>query len=237
MDVDSEEFSGNERNDDLEDKSSAKIKIKRATFGNNSNERVSDSEESLVPQEPIPCSQFNGYEEAAKSFVDDILRLSAVTAQSKRVSYVSQEESSSSESAITFVEVFGSFTAWPTIEEFTVELGEDRIAEYISTWYYEEEWLYCVELRLQQSDGCCDYYIYETKWSLPTKEYPIAQATASIYFTIGVSRVKPRYCQVDVTYNYEGCRYVHVPFKHTFTEQWLFNIIEAKLKFFKTLRF
>ncbi|KAK9745951.1 28 kDa A-kinase anchor [Popillia japonica] len=188
--------------------------------------------------ESAPCAQFDGYEAIAKFFLTELLEQSAAEAQDRKVVNLEEKElSSSSSSAITFVEFFGSFTSWPTIQEFTVELGEDRIAEYLSTWYYEEDWLYCVDLKLQQSDGCCDYYIYETKWSLPTKEYPIAQATASIYFTIAVSRVKPQHCLVDVTYNYEGCSYVHIPFKHTFSEQWLFNIIEAKLKFFKTLRF
>ncbi|KAI4467348.1 a-kinase anchor protein 14 [Holotrichia oblita] len=150
--------------------------------------------------ETAPCAQFDGYEAIAKFFLTELLEQSATEAEERKVVHLEEGEvSSSSSSAITFVEFFGSFTSWPTIQEFTVELGEDRIGEYLSTWYYEEDWLYCVDLKLQQSDGCCDYYIYETKWSLPTKEYPIAQATASIYFTIAVSRVKPQHCLVDVS--------------------------------------
>lgn len=36
-------------------------------------------------------------------------------------------------------------------------------------------------------------------WSIPTKEYPIAQATATVFFTIEVSRVKPKFCVVNVS--------------------------------------
>lgn len=115
--------------------------------------------------ESAPCAQFDGYEAIAKFFLTELLEQSAAEAQDRKVVNLEEKElSSSSSSAITFVEFFGSFTSWPTIQEFTVELGEDRIAEYLSTWYYEEDWLYCVDLKLQQSDGCCDYYIYEVSF-------------------------------------------------------------------------
>lgn len=115
----------------------------------------------------IPCIQFDGYEAVAKNFVDEIVDNSVERAENLKLRDIDQDVSDeTSSSAITFVEFFGSFTSWPTIQEFTVELGEDRIGEYLSTWYYEEDWLYSVELKLNQSDGCCDYYIYEVRCAL-----------------------------------------------------------------------
>lgn len=41
-----------------------------------------------------------------------------------------------------------------------------------------------------------DYF--QAIWSLPSPEYPIAQATASVFFTVEVSQVLPLDCFVDV---------------------------------------
>lgn len=75
----------------------------------------------------------------------------------------SRSDSSTSHSIITYIEFFGSFTSWPTISSFTVELGEEKIVEYVTTWYYEENWLYCIDFILQQSDEVSDFYTYEVK--------------------------------------------------------------------------
>lgn len=69
-------------------------------------------------------------------------------------SFDSAVESSSDTSTITVVE-------WPSIEAFTVETGMAKIYEFMDTWDYDEEWLYCVDFLTQQSDECSDYYKYE----------------------------------------------------------------------------
>lgn len=50
---------------------------------------------------------------------------------------------------------------WPSIEAFNVEVGIKKIYEFMDTWDYEEDWLYCVDFLMQQSDDCSDYYKYE----------------------------------------------------------------------------
>ena len=72
-------------------------------------------------------------------------------------------DSSTDHSIITYIEFFGSFTCWPTISSFTIALGEEKIVEYVTTWYYEENWLYCIDFILQQSDEVSDFYTYEVK--------------------------------------------------------------------------
>ncbi|KAK5649129.1 hypothetical protein RI129_004021 [Pyrocoelia pectoralis] len=126
---------------------------------------------------------------------------------------------------------------WPQIEKFTKEIGMDSIVEYIKTWEFKEEWLYCIDFLIAQSDQCSEYYIYEVKFSIPTRCYPIPQATASVFFTIEVSRIKPSCCPVDVSYVFEGSSLVQVPGKMPFEDNLLFDIIDAKLSLYKSLSF
>lgn len=54
-----------------------------------------------------------------------------------------------------------SIVEWPSIGEFDVEIGINKIYEFMDHWDYEEDWLYCVDFLTQQSDDCSDYYKYE----------------------------------------------------------------------------
>lgn len=40
-------------------------------------------------------------------------------------------------------------------------MGRNKIYEFMDTWDYDEDWLYCVDFLTQQSDDCSDYYKYE----------------------------------------------------------------------------
>jgi A-kinase anchor protein 14 len=121
-------------------------------------------------------------------------------------------ESLSIASIGTYVCIF----EWPTIEQFTVEIGTTKINEYLSYWKFEEDWKYCINFLEGVSDSACDFYQYEVRksyknhqvitrndqfqaiFSIPCKQYPIPQATASVYFTFELSRVRPKHCLVDV---------------------------------------
>ncbi|KAB0803577.1 hypothetical protein PPYR_00547 [Photinus pyralis] len=126
---------------------------------------------------------------------------------------------------------------WPRNGEFTKETGMDAIHEYLRTWIYVEDWLYCVDFLMVQSDECSEYYLYEAKFSIPTRCYPIPQATASVFFTVEVSRIKPLYCPVDISYVFEGSSLVRVPGKVPFDESFLFDIVDAKLSLYKSISF
>lgn len=54
-----------------------------------------------------------------------------------------------------------SIVEWPSVEAFSIEYGLTKIYEFMDTWDYEEDWLYCVDYITAQSDECSDYYKYE----------------------------------------------------------------------------
>ncbi|KAF2899956.1 hypothetical protein ILUMI_06223 [Ignelater luminosus] len=190
------------------------------------------------------CNRFAGVEKFANQFVDKVIEKSIDNIRANKSLYMhspytwlDEEDIATLSSIHTYVEIFGSLTRWPRIQEFTKELGEYTINEYMLTWEYHDDWLYCINFLIEQSDECSDYYLYEAIWSIPSKPYPIPQATASVYFTIEVSRVKPNYCPVDVSYVFEGSRLIHTPGKIPFQEHWLYSIIDAKLEVYRQIKF
>ncbi|CAH1364820.1 unnamed protein product [Tenebrio molitor] len=210
---------------------------------------------------PKTCERFLPVENFSKIFVnrvtDDALWKGKDFRQQSAIriiegfEYTDSLESLSIASIGTYVCIF----EWPTIEQFTVEIGTTKINEYLSYWKFEEDWKYCINFLEGVSDSACDFYQYEVRksyknhqvitrndqfqaiFSIPCKQYPIPQATASVYFTFELSRVRPKHCLVDVYYYFEGQRLIHTPGKFTFQEERLFNIVDAKINFYKTLTF
>nr|CAI5849374.1 unnamed protein product [Callosobruchus analis] len=123
---------------------------------------------------------------------------------------------------------------WPTIGEFTREVGAMHLRKYIDlTSEVIEDWEYSVNLTAGASNSVSDFYTYEAVFSIPTKCYPVPQATATVFFTYEVSRVKPKNCVVDV----ETLRTVLYPEKNVITEDMLFRVLNSKLNFFKTVTY
>jgi len=118
---------------------------------------------------------------------------------------------------------------WPTIEDFTPELGEEKILEFVQTWQFDESWLYHISM-IEMDDKEFDVrYRYRVLWSIPTRRKPIPRATAAVYFTILVSKIKaPNTTIVSVFYVFETNRLVHRPGQSRFQEQWLKDIIINK---------
>jgi len=118
---------------------------------------------------------------------------------------------------------------WPTIEDFTPELGEEKILEFIQTWQHDESWL-CHISMIEKDDLQFDVrYRYRVLWSIPTRRKPIPRATAAVYFTILASKIKaPSITLVKVFYVFETNRLVHRPGHSRFQEQWLKDIIINK---------
>ncbi|XP_074036209.1 A-kinase anchor protein 14 [Leptinotarsa decemlineata] len=175
------------------------------------------------------CLYFMDYEEFTHIFVDEILD-AAVKAIRKTYN------------ALEIVKLrhpsFRTIPSWPTIEEFDEKLGTSKLKEYIDcTSEVTEDWLYSVELIAKQSNNHSDFYTYEAKFGIPTKCYPVPQATASVFFKYEVSRIKPRFCPVDVTFQFEASNSVLMPGTNYITEKLLFRIIDAKIAYYKTVRF
>ncbi|BFZ00785.1 hypothetical protein BsWGS_03824 [Bradybaena similaris] len=119
---------------------------------------------------------------------------------------------------------------WLTIEQFTIARGQEKIHEFIKTWKYENSWLYCVDFLTEDDCEFDKRYFYRVRWSIPTRRRPIPRATASVYFTYVVSKIRPPRSPVEVFYVFETNRLIHQPGKSRFREMWLKDIIESKVK-------
>ncbi|XP_067670642.1 A-kinase anchor protein 14-like [Haliotis asinina] len=118
---------------------------------------------------------------------------------------------------------------WLTIEEFSPDAAEKKINEFIATWEYENSWLYCVDFMGEDDHEFDRRFQFRVRWSIPTRRKPIPRATASVYFTFVVSKIKPRNYPVEVFYVFETNRLVHKPGMSRFREKWLKDIIESKV--------
>ncbi|KAF5403096.1 hypothetical protein PHET_03349 [Paragonimus heterotremus] len=126
---------------------------------------------------------------------------------------------------------------WPTIGEFNKELGLEKIEEYIQGWQLHKNWLHCTDV-LSVQDGPYDlFYRYRVRWSIPTRRQPIPRATASVYFTLQVSKIKPKTQQVGVYYQVETFRTIHRPGNTRFCEQWLRDVIDSKARLMPYISF
>lgn len=126
---------------------------------------------------------------------------------------------------------------WLTIDQFSIEHGKQKIEEYIKSWKRGESWLYYIEFLCEDA---CEYskrYRYKVQWSIPARRKPIPRATASVYFTIVASTVKPKSFPCDVYYIFETNKLVHRPGSSTFHEKWLKDIVDSKVLLMEAVRF
>jgi len=126
---------------------------------------------------------------------------------------------------------------WLTIEEFTITNGIKKIEEFIKTWERGSNWLHYTEFLSEDICTNSKRYRYKVQWSIPTRRNPIPRATASVYFTIELSTVKPRTFPVNVYYVFEATQLVHRPGKSRFREQWLKDIVDSKILLMENVEF
>uniref|UniRef100_G1N6U1 A-kinase anchoring protein 14 n=1 Tax=Meleagris gallopavo TaxID=9103 RepID=G1N6U1_MELGA len=98
---------------------------------------------------------------------------------------------------------------WTTCEDFSVERGQQQIEEYISTWELHKSWLHCSEFLWEEDLRYSKKYHYRVVWSIPTRRKPIPLATASTYFVIEISKIKPVTLPVEVFFFLESSRLIH----------------------------
>ncbi|CAF2375672.1 unnamed protein product [Rotaria sp. Silwood2] len=130
-----------------------------------------------------------------------------------------------------------SIVRWPTIDEFTHEnVGLDKINEYIEKEWkttpggQDACWLYAIDFLEKKALEFTELYIYRVRYSIPTRRQPIPRQTVSIYFTLDVSKVKPKNTPIQVSFVLETMRLVHHPDTFRFRQTWLENIILLKEK-------
>nr|XP_014348680.1 PREDICTED: A-kinase anchor protein 14 isoform X2 [Latimeria chalumnae] len=126
---------------------------------------------------------------------------------------------------------------WVPCKDFTVEIGSQQIEEYISMWEFHESWLHCINFLSEEELEFIRRYHYRVRWSIPTCRKPIPSATASVYFFIDVSKIKPSTFPVEVFYTVESHRLQHRPGQSRFREKWLKDIIESKILLMETVLF
>uniref|UniRef100_A0A8B9QVS6 A-kinase anchor protein 14 n=2 Tax=Anas platyrhynchos TaxID=8839 RepID=A0A8B9QVS6_ANAPL len=126
---------------------------------------------------------------------------------------------------------------WTTCKDFTVEGGRQQIEEYISTWEFHESWLHWSEFLCEEELTYSKVYHYRVLWSIPTRRKPIPQATASVYFIIEISKIKPDTFPVEVFFFLESSRLIFRPEYCRFREKWLKDIIINKLSLKQRLAF
>jgi len=126
---------------------------------------------------------------------------------------------------------------WLTIEEFTISNGIKKIEDFIKTWERGSSWLHYTEFLNEDICTNSKRYRYKVQWSIPTRRNPIPRATASVYFTIELSTVKPRTFPVNVYYIFEATQLVHRPGKSRFREQWLKDIVDSKILLMENVQF
>ncbi|CAH8491064.1 unnamed protein product [Heterobilharzia americana] len=126
---------------------------------------------------------------------------------------------------------------WPTIAEFTPELGRKKIEEYIKGWERNENWLYCIDILPKVELKNEVQHKYRVKWSIPCRRAPIPKATASVYFTLIISRIKPKNTVINVYYQIEAFRSKHIPGKTRFSERWIRDVINSKIRLMSYVNF
>uniref|UniRef100_H2YGY7 A-kinase anchor protein 14 n=1 Tax=Ciona savignyi TaxID=51511 RepID=H2YGY7_CIOSA len=126
---------------------------------------------------------------------------------------------------------------WISCKEYSKEAGIEVIEKFIATWKRDSAWLYCIDYIDEESHDFDRRFNFRVRWSIPTRRRPIPRATASVYFTIRVSRIKPPTLPVEVYYVFEGSRLVHRPGKSRFRESWLKNVISSKVEAMEQVTF
>ncbi|KAM3859849.1 A-kinase anchor protein 14-like [Diretmus argenteus] len=119
---------------------------------------------------------------------------------------------------------------WVTSRDFTVEVGEKQLAEYMRTWEVDTgRWLFSLEFIRADEEEHRTLHRYRARWSTPTPRTPIPRATACVDFVVGVSKLEPGTEPVEVSFTVESNRLVHAAGKSRFREKWLEDVVESKM--------
>lgn len=186
------------------------------------------------------------YAQQARVLVDDVIEM-AIKRLETNLSLMSEKERTFE--SLKFSEMSRESTfvreddyvidniAWLSIGEFSKETAEKKIEDFILTWKYDNSWLYCIDYLTADEHEFDTRHQFRVRWSIPTRRKPIPRATACVYFTFQVSKIKPKSHPVEVYYVFETNRLVHKPGESRFREKWLKDIIESKVMMMEAVEF
>ncbi|CAF1321961.1 unnamed protein product [Adineta ricciae] len=143
---------------------------------------------------------------------------------------------------------------WPKISEFADEhIGIKKINEYIEKLLLNDNflvkewktapgghdlcWLYAIDFIEKRSLEFNNLYIYRVRYSIPTRRSPIPRQTVCIYFTIDVSKVRPKHHPVKVLFAFETMSIIHQPNEFRFRQTWIEDIVLLKEKMARGIDF
>lgn len=186
------------------------------------------------------------YAAQAKNLVDNVIEMAIKrletnmslmsdkekTFESLKISEMSRESTVAREDNYVVENI-----SWLSIGEFTVEQAESKIDDFIQTWKYDNSWLYCIDYLGSDNHEFDVRHRFRVRWSIPTRRKPIPRATACVYFTFQVSKIKPKNHPVEVYYVFETNRLVHRPGESRFREKWLKDVIESKVLMMQAVEF
>ncbi|CAH1788284.1 unnamed protein product [Owenia fusiformis] len=173
------------------------------------------------------------YSETANELVDEVLNSAIIDVQEQ----IKLNSNNSADTTIKKENHEYKDIQWLTLQEFTIEKGDEKINEFLKTWEFEGSWLHCCDYLGADKHEFDTRYRYRVRWSIPTRRKPIPRATACVYFTFQVSKIKPKSHPVEVFYVFETNRLVHRPGQSRFRETWLKDIIESKVLMMRAVDF
>ncbi|XP_075981494.1 uncharacterized protein LOC142980081 [Anticarsia gemmatalis] len=103
-------------------------------------------------------------------------------------------------------------------------------------WKLTDVFMYHLKYMGGSKDEVSQYYYFEAVFSQPTSEYPIPQATVSVFF-----RIEDKHIELDsqavpmMCFRIEGHHTDHDVRYVALTADWILAVIKMKIKFYKRL--
>ncbi|XP_047997449.1 uncharacterized protein LOC125235030 [Leguminivora glycinivorella] len=104
-------------------------------------------------------------------------------------------------------------------------------------WKLTDLFLFCINYKGGDVDEPCHYYYYEAIFSQPTPQYPIPQATVTVYFRVQEKFTHPHNSTPvpEIQFRLEGQRTWHDIRYVTLIPEWLLAVIQMKIIMFKRI--
>ncbi|CAG9795967.1 unnamed protein product [Diatraea saccharalis] len=106
-----------------------------------------------------------------------------------------------------------------------------------NVWKLSDTFMYTLKYLNRTQDECSQYFYFEAIFSQPTAEYPIPQATVSVFF-----RVEDKYLYhvedrgvPSMVFRIEGQRTDHDIRYVKLNPDWILGVLQMKIKFFKRI--
>ncbi|XP_030766256.1 uncharacterized protein LOC115890216 isoform X2 [Sitophilus oryzae] len=177
---------------------------------------------SVVPDQQLPnaniCKDFLEVVDISKLVVNDILQKATGAIENLK-----KRESAERKTVVVREKRRLKFL---TIRDFSVDSGANFIQNYIlkcNSFYYE--WKVSIVYVKMRTYPSSDIHLYEANFTLPSRLYPVAQATASIFFTL------------EAYFVIEGYRTKLNPWKFILNDGILLRVLDAKVNYFRTFTF